>query len=100
MADLKYDTETMRITATNYRTIATTMSSLQKTLKKQIADLKAVYWKSDAGTAFQDMYEDGWADNVDKYVAVLNEMARQLDAAANEYDKVTAKLKEIEGVSI
>jgi hypothetical protein len=46
------------------------------------------------------MYEDGWADNVDKYVAVLNEMARQLDAAANEYDKVTAKLKEIEGVSI
>ena len=100
MADLRYDTETMRTTAAKYRNIATTMSGLQNTLKKQIEDLKSVYWKSDAGTAFQAMYENGWADNVNKYMAILNEMARQLDIAANEYDKVTAKIKEIEGSSI
>lgn len=100
MADLKYDTEAMRTTANNYRKIATTMSELQNKLKRQIGDLKDVYWKSDAGTAFQDMYEDGWADNVNKYMAVLNEMAEQLDAAANEYDKVTEKLKAIDGISI
>lgn len=100
MADLKYDTETMKNTANKYRDIANTMTDLQKILKNQIADLKNIYWKSDAGTAFQEMYENGWADNVDKYVAILNEMAKQLDAAYIKYDLVTAKLKEIEGVSI
>ena len=100
MADLKYDTEAMRTTASNYRNIATKMSELQEKLKSQIDDLKNIHWKSDAGTAFQDMYEDGWANNVNKYMIVLNEMAEQLDAAANEYDKVTEKLKEIEGISI
>lgn len=100
MADLKYDTEIMRTTAKNYRQIAITMSELQKKLKQQIGDLKNIYWKSDAGTAFQNMYEEGWADNVNKYMAVLNEMAEQLDVAADEYDKVTEKIKEIAGISI
>ena len=52
MPDLKYDTEMMRTTASNYREIASTMLSLEEILKKQIADLKYAYWKSDAGTAF------------------------------------------------
>lgn len=100
MAGLKYDTGTMRETASKYREIARTMTKLQNTLKKQIADLKSVYWKSDAGDAFQKMYEGNWADNVNKYVAVLDEMANQLDTAANEYDKITVELKQIEGVSV
>jgi WXG100 family type VII secretion target len=100
MAELKYDTGMMRETASNYRKIAGTMTDLEKSLKNQIADLKNVFWKSDAGTAFQNMYEDGWANNVDKYVAVLNEMAGQLEIAANEYDKISAKLREIEGISV
>lgn len=100
MPDLKYDTETMRDTATKYREIATTMQDLQKTLKKEIEDLKNNYWKSAAGTAFQEMYEEGWSTNVDKYVKILEEMARQLDKAANDYDDITVKLNAIEGVKI
>lgn len=100
MPDLKYDTEMMRTTASNYRKIIKTMSDLKDQLKEQISDLKSIYWRSEAGNAFQDMYEDGWANNVDKYVAVLDEMAMQLDKAAEEYDTVTAKLKEIEGISV
>lgn len=100
MADLKYDTEMMRTTAQNFNDIADRMTTLKESLAKQIDDLKSVYWKSDAGSAFQDMYKDGWASNVDKYVAVLNEMASQLQQAASEYDKITDKLKEIEGVSV
>ena len=100
MPDLKYETEHMYYTSSKYRKIASTMLSLQKTLKKEIEDLKNTYWKSDAGDEFQKMYQDGWSGNVDKYVATLNEMADQLDKAAREYDKVTAKLREIEGISI
>lgn len=43
MPDLKYDTEMMRTTASNYREIASTMLSLEEILKKQIADLKYAY---------------------------------------------------------
>lgn len=100
MPDLKYDTEMMRTVAGEYRDIAKTMNTLEKSLKKQISDLKGIYWKSDAGDAFQEAYEDGWANNVDKYVAVLNEMASQLDKAAGDYDSVTKKLNRIDGITI
>ena len=99
MADLKYDTITMRKTASFYKDIAWRMRNLSSTLKKQITMLKDECWKSDAGTAFLKMYEDGWADNVEKYVLILEEMAVQLNQAAQEYDTVTAKLREIEGIS-
>lgn len=100
MADLKYDTATMRNTASNYKEIAVKLSRLETVLKNQITELKSTYWKSDAGNAFQDLYEEGWAKNVDKYVKLLDEMAGQLDKAANDYDSVTAELRKIEGVYI
>lgn len=100
MADLKYDTETMRDVASEYREIAERMGKLEVILKRSIEDLKNTHWKSDAGRGFQNMYEEGWVSNVDKYILVLNEMARQLDHAANEYDTVTDKLTGIEGVSL
>lgn len=100
MADLKYDTDTMLKTATKYRNIAKRMLILKTRLRKHVLALKKDDWKSDAGTAFQEMYDDGWVRNIDKYVSVLIEMADQLERAAWEYNRVTAKIKELEGVSI
>jgi len=93
MADLKYDTLTMRETAHKYREIAINLRDLQISLQKHIHDLKNTYWKSDAGAAFQSMYDDDCVKNLDKYVAVLDEMAGQLDKAARDYDSVTSKLQ-------
>lgn len=95
MADLEYDTDEMRSSAQKYREIAVDLGTVEKDLKKQIADLKSVYWQSDAGDAFMDMYEETWAANVDKYILVLDKMASLLDQAANDYDSVTEKLKTI-----
>lgn len=100
MADLKYDTDTMRGVATKYRDVANRLRMLGADLKKQIVDLKNVHWKSNAGTAFQNMYEEGWMNNVEKYILVLQEMAKELDNAALAYDMVTDKLKEIDGISV
>jgi len=75
------------------------MEKNKKELRQTISDLKSTYWKSFAGDQFQDLYEDGWAKNVEKYIDVLDEMAEQLDKAAIEYDKVTDQLRKIEGVS-
>lgn len=100
MADLQYNTEIMRQSAKGYVDIAKKLGNIKTDLEKQIEDLKAVYWKSDAGEAFMDMYEDSWAVNVEKYIAVLEEMAKLLERAAADYDSVTVKLKQIPGISI
>lgn len=92
MADLKYDTEQLAQSASKYREAAETMESVKQDLKAKVAALKEIHWKSTAGDAFMRMYEDTWADSVDKYVAVLNKMAELLERAAQDYDSVTDKL--------
>ena len=100
MADLKYDTEEMRKTAGKYREIAKDLNKVKEDLKKQISDLEAVDWRSDAGKAFMDMYEDSWATNVEKYIAVLKEMARLLERAAVDYEGINRYLRQIPEVKI
>lgn len=95
MPDLKFNTEELRASAHIYRQIGDELKSVKTSLKDQIADLKNVYWKSGAGDAFLELYEDSWAVNVDKYIAVLREMANILDRVATDYDSVTQKIKTI-----
>lgn len=95
MPDLKYDTDAMRESAEKYKDIADDLEEVKEVLKGQITDLKEVYWKTDAGEAFMNMYEDTWAKNVDKYIAVLREMSGLLNRAARDYDSVTSKLKTV-----
>lgn len=100
MPDLKYDTTNMRISAAKYRQTAHTLLTVKNDLKREISDLKNIHWKTSAGTAFMSMYEDTWAVNVDKYVAVLVEMASLLERAASDYDSVSRKLTELEGITL
>lgn len=92
MADLKYDTEQLAQSASKYREAAEIMNSVKQDLKTKVAALKDVHWQSTAGEAFMAMYQDTWAESVDKYVAVLNKMAELLDRAVQDYDSVTDKL--------
>ena len=91
MADLAFDTEEIRGTAKTFRETGDDMMSLRKELSAKISNLKDVNWKSDGGKAFQEMYEDDWCKNVDKYVAMLKEMAGMLDSAAADYDALAEK---------
>lgn len=95
LPDLKYDTEAMRKSASDYRDAAKKLRKVKKDLKQHITDLKETHWKSDAGKAFLEVYEDTWADNAEKYAAVMVEMAGQLEKAARDYDLVTDKIKKI-----
>ncbi len=100
MPDLQYDTGELRRSAKRYRDSADKMKKVKTELQKSISDLKTVHWKSEAGTAFQEMYENTWSVNAEKYAAVMEEMASQLERAAEDYDDVTRKLKSIEGIDI
>lgn len=92
---LQYDTEKMRTTAKAYKKYADGMEKTKNDLNDQIRKLIGEHWRSDAGEAFSEMYSADWGKNVDKYVAVLRELAKMLEKAAREYDEVTKLAKQI-----
>lgn len=100
MPDLQYDTECMRKSAKTFYEKAELLITVKDDLKKQIDDLKSIYWQSDAGDAFMNMYKDTWADNVEKYAAVLKEMSKLLEKAADDYDEVSKEAANLDGFSI
>ena len=86
MADLAFNTEEIRGTAKIFRENAENMLQLKDELRGKIQNLKDVNWKSEGGAAFQELYEDNWSKNVEKYGAMLKEMAGMLDDAAKDYE--------------
>ena len=83
--DLRYDTEAINKAITDYREIATDMDNLKTELSKLFVQLKDEDWKSKAGEAFSNKYEENWAANVDKYIAVVNELANILEYVNTNY---------------
>lgn len=83
--DLRYDTEAISKAITEYRDIATEMDTLKKELSTLFVQLKDEDWKSKAGEAFSEKYEEDWAANVDKYTAVVNELANILEHVNTNY---------------
>lgn len=83
--DLRYDTEAINTAITDYREIVTEMDELKTELSKLFEQLKDEDWKSKAGEAFSNKYEEGWAANVDKYIAVVNELADILEYVNTNY---------------
>lgn len=83
--DLRYDTDAITKVINEYRTIATDMDKLKKDLSNLFVQLKDEDWKSKAGEAFSNKYEENWAENVDKYIAVVNELANILEHVNDNY---------------
>jgi WXG100 family type VII secretion target len=86
---LRYDTQVMRTQADKFEKTAAKMAQVKKDLNTSIDKLVSEYWQSDAGTAFENTYSSDWGNNVDQYIAVMNEFAKMLRKAASEYDEVT-----------
>lgn len=95
MADLAFNTEELCGTAKVFRENAESMLKLKDDLRAKIQDLKDVNWKSTGGAAFQELYEDNWSKNVEKYGAMLKEMARMLDDAAKDYEALADKASQL-----
>ena len=86
---LRYDTNAMREAASKYEAQANKMLEVRNDLNESIDTLVSVYWRSNAGKAFEQTYSADWGQNVNKYVAVLKELAKMLRKVASEYDAVT-----------
>lgn len=83
--DLRYDTGAIDTAITDYREIAAEMDEIKTELSRLFEQLKEEDWKSKAGEAFSNKYEESWAENVDKYIAVVNELANILEYVNTNY---------------
>lgn len=96
MPDLQFNLEEMKTAADEYRSVADDMEKIKKQLKKRIDNLKEESWISDAGSKFQEIYDDQWSKNVEQYIIVLRQYASMLDDARQKYSMVKEEADRIQ----
>ena len=94
MADLVYDTELIEDTITAYNECVESMTTLETSMKDMVEDVKKA-WKSNAGDAFFEKYNDEWLKGFKQYREVLEHMAENLGAAKKKYEEVTTQAKSL-----
>lgn len=85
---LKYDTDKMADTKRIYNECVTSMDTLQTKMETMVDEVKEA-WKSEAGEAFFDKYDNEWLKGFVQYKEVLTHMAENLDAAKGKYTEIT-----------
>ena len=79
--DLAFDTGILRKAATEYANVAE--ESLIQALKDQ-------GWTTPTGTAFYEMTNVNWKNNIEKYAALLCTLESILNEAAGQYEDLMA----------
>lgn len=90
MAVLKYDIEVMQSVKKDYTDCISEMKSLKKKMQKMVSEIEDA-WKSEAGTAFFEKFNDEWLDSFTQYVEVLQHMSENLSYAKGKYSQITEK---------
>lgn len=95
MPDLRFDLDEFDRAVQIYSSTAQNMVALKDFLSKHIETLRSVYWQSMGGDAFMEKYKDSWADNVVRYAEVLEEFARMIQNARDDYAGIETEAKNI-----
>lgn len=85
---LKYDTDKMADTKRVYNECVTAMDTLQTKMQTMVDGVKEA-WKSEAGEAFFEKYDNEWLKGFVQYKEVLTHMAENLDTAKGKYTEIT-----------
>ena len=88
MSYLKYDTEKMVSVKNTYIKCVGDMNDIQKRMRKMVEDVRDA-WKSEAGDAFFEKYNNEWLKGFTQYKQVLTHMASNLDVASGRYSEIT-----------
>lgn len=88
MAYLKYDTEKMESVKITYNACVADMDAIQSKMQTMVDEVRDA-WKSEAGDAFFDKYDNEWLKGFKQYKEVLQHMAENLDVASGRYSEVT-----------
>ena len=85
---LHYNVEEMRAQANKITQIKTDLKKSKDSLTTNL-DLLRTEWVSDSATKFFSEYDSSWVQYIDKYCAMLEEVARELNWSANQYEQLT-----------
>ena len=88
MAYLKYDTDKMQTVKATYNTCVADMDALQAKMQAMVDEVRDA-WRSEAGDAFFDKYDNQWLKGFTHYKEVLSHMASNLDVASGRYSEIT-----------
>ena len=84
---LYIDKEALEKAKNDYYSYAQQMRELRKSLVNAINEIRAG-WRSDAGKAFFEKFDDEWDDNFLDYIEVLEHMSKNMEIAENKYQTV------------
>lgn len=86
--NLAFDTGVLRIAGAQYKDIALQLRTMSQDLDHLIANLKDKGWTTPAGTAFYDMTNTNWKQNIEKYAGLLETLNDILIKSADEYENL------------
>ena len=86
--DLAFDTEVLIQAGKDYAKVAEDLNALASDLDETLELLAQEGWSTPAGTAFYKMTQNGWQENIGKYVDLLNTLNEILTDAANQYNEL------------
>lgn len=84
--DLAFDTEALRTAAGQYQDVANQLRNMAKELDSLIIHMKDSGWTTPAGSAFYEMTQTNWSENIEKYAQLLDTLTNILKNAATEYE--------------
>ncbi len=84
--DLAFSTDVLRSCGKDYSKVAADLRTVASKLDSSLNQLKSSGWTTPAGTAFYDMVDTGWKDNIEKYADLLDTLNGILEEAANSYE--------------
>ncbi len=88
--DLAFDTGILRKAATEYANVAEELRNMAERLDSLIQALKDQGWTTPTGTAFYEMTNVNWKNNIEKYAALLCTLECILNEAAGQYEDLMA----------
>lgn len=86
--DLAFDTEVLRKAAGEYRNVADDLRRMASKLDGLLANLAASGWTTPAGSAFRQITDTSWRQNIEKYASLLDTLNDILLQSAQEYDNL------------
>lgn len=98
--NLAFDTVVLRQAAKNYGRVADTLRKMSSELNMQIMQLKDSGWTTSAGTAFYEMTQTNWEENIKKYASLLDTLEQILTDAASDYDSLMSDYVRATKVSV
>lgn len=86
--DLAFDTTALSTYGDRYGDIANELRVMAQKLDKCLLELEQSGWTTPAGSAFHQMVQTSWEENIEKYADLLDTLKVILKQASKEYDSL------------